>query len=256
MIQIIDEHKKGKASKIPKFGKGNMSTGKPFFNIVPSILLRGVDPLDVLEKYHAGYFQNLKRDSPGPTIRVAAITFAPISDSVDEAFYTFKDKNGQTQVLVFENQQEYKAYLEGKEIKRRCDFCMVEFTHEPERIPIKIEERYLPSSDAPNRTKVKIVWGIKKYCNPIHCWTAIQHHLNLRYRYRDVLMQDSDILYKNICKERFPNLILREIPLELCAEFNGPIDQTTPGGGEYTYKKMSSFIVVPVKIAYERRPTV
>lgn len=231
-----------------------------FFSIVPSILLRGVDPLEIISKYNNGFFATVEKiqSSEKANSKVSVMTFAPISDSIEDAYYTFKDRNGHTQVIVFANQQEYKAYCEGKEIKRKCHLCFKEFTHEPERIPITIEDRYLPSSNDPNRVKVRIVWGIKTFCHPNHCWTAIKQHQNLRYRYRDIIMQDADIMYKNICKERFPDLVLKETPLELWSEFGGSLnDEAFSGQGEngsYVYNKMSSFIVVPVKISYERRP--
>ena len=234
-----------------------------FFNVVPSILLRGVDPLDIISRYNNGGFVNTERiqSSEKSATKIAPITFAPISDSIEDAYYTFKDRNGHTQVIVFANHAEYKAYHEGKEIKRKCHFCFREFTHEPERIPISIEDRFLPSSTDPNRVKVRIVWGIKTFCHPNHCWSSIKQHLNMRYRYRDVIMQDTDIMYKNICKERFPNLVLKDIPLELWSEFGGSLDDEAffsniqTDGGTYTYNKMSSFIVVPAKVSYERRST-
>lgn len=229
--------------------------GQTFFNIVPSILLRGVDFLDLVEKYNNGFFLNLKKEIvEKSTIKIAPITFSPISDSVEDPYYTFKDRNGYTQVIVFANQLEYKAYIEGKTIKRRCHFCFKEFTHEPERIPISMEERYLPSSDAPDKVKVRIVYGIKTFCHPFHCWSAIKQHLNMSYRYRDFTMQDTDIMYKNICKERFPDLVLKEIPLELWSEFSGSLDDEAFFNEHYTYTKVSSFIIVPAKISYERRP--
>lgn len=228
-----------------------------FFTIVPSILLRGIDPLEIIEKYNSGFFIPLslkKIESEKVSTKVAPIIFAPISNSVDDAYFTFKDRNGHTQVIVFANQQEYKAYCEGKEIKRKCHFCGREFTHEPERIPISMEERYFPSSDSPDRIKCNVVWGIYAFCHPLHCFSYIRQHLDLPYRFRDVMMQDTDIMYKNLCKQRFPDLKLRVVPLELWSEFGGSLDRDSFLNEDYTYNKISNFVIIPAKVSYERKP--
>ena len=161
------------------------------------------------------------------------------------------DQDSTGRLQLFSNQDEYTYYLNGIPIKRTCLLCGIEFFTDPERIPLYMEDRYLPSSDNGEMTKVTIVWGDGNYCCPDHCFTAIRRHNNLSYRYRESIYRESEPLYRNICKERYPDLQLKEIDLRLLKRFGGLVASESDFK-KYTYNRMSSFMVVPVKIAYER----
>ena len=224
---------------------------KHFINIIPSFLLRGINPLDVLDKYYKGNYASLTRKKLKTAIKISTISFVPVnSESTDEAFYTFKDKNGYNQLIVFSNQREYQAFIKGETITHRCNMCFKEFTYEPERIPLHFEERYLQIPDSKDQTRVKVnlVWGEGTFCCPDECFTAIRRNSDLRYRYRDPLMSNSEIIYRNICAERFPNHKLKEVDLRYMSVLGGSIEDKPKD----SYKRLNSFVVVPVKVPYER----
>jgi hypothetical protein len=226
---------------------------RTFINVVPSFLLRGVNPLFVAEKYQAGFFTDLKHEKDEkPIIKIAPITFIPVnSSSFEDPIYAFKDKNGYIHTMVFSNQEEYQSYLSGKEITHCCNLCDITFSHDPERIPIHIEERLIPLSDGKTKIKIVLVWGEGSYCCPDHCFTVIRMLSNQSYRFTDVTTRNSEVMYRNICKSRYPKHDLIEVDIRLLKKYGGSLTQEEFIKPE-TYSRSPSFVVIPVKVPYER----
>jgi hypothetical protein len=226
---------------------------KTLVNVIPSFLLRGIDPNEILNQYKSGQFSGLHfSPSTGIKVKVAPITFVPIStESTNDPFYSFRDKNGYPHVVAFTNQDEYLSYMKGEKISHICMLCFKSFTHDVESIPLSAELRYFKKENEENTLiKTIIVIGEGSYCCPDHCFTALRMMV---YNHRhDMLYHDSEMIYKNIISERFPGLQLKEVDIKLLKRFGGSVSDDEFDPSMYEYRRMNNFIVIPSKIAYEQ----
>src|SRR3972149_3355895 len=135
---------------------------KKIITIIPSFVLR-VDPFNIAEKYLNNNYSKLKKIKQELKIKVTnEINFVSTNaDSIEGPVYVFKDKNSNPHTLIFSNQQDYSNFLTNKkEENYTCQLCLREFKHEPERIPLSIDERYITDPDDYEiKIDAKLVWS-------------------------------------------------------------------------------------------------
>ncbi len=229
-----------------------------FINVVPSFLLRSINPSDVLEKYQRGHFSTIQRRTNKLTeIKVTPISVIELSStSIEEPIFTFKDKNGHSRLFAFSNQKEYTAYIQGKSMEYKCNYCFHKFMVHPgqdelpERIPLYMEDKYIRKEN--NIYKLTVVWGEGTYCHPNCCYTAIHRQCRTYYKFNDATYNNSELYYKAICSLRYPGIKLQEVDVKLLDIFGGTLTYEEWRDKNYKYEKVPNMIIVPVKIAYEK----
>lgn len=106
--------------------------------IVPSIHLRGVNPLKVSADYRAGKYRDFT--PPASRVQIAELTaiIAPsYGDSPYSSTYSFRDRNNSLVVIPTSNHKAFEVFNATGEIPGGvCDNCGVKFTHPSIGIPV------------------------------------------------------------------------------------------------------------------------
>lgn len=252
---------------------------KSVVNIVPSFLLRGINPNKVLDDYVKGFFSNIHFENvQDVTVKTAPLTIVSVnSNSPEDPVFVIREKNSFNRVFVFANQEEFKMYQNNVEkdmdvkISRVCDYCLRKFDHQHMVIPLIREIRYIrkggdpsgdpigdsrgPGGSKNGNTVVKfpVIIGDGKYCDYRCTFAALKCYNSVNFRYRDLLYNNSEMLLRELFEEKYPNQVLTPAPnRSLLKSFGGSLDYDEWSDHNFTYDRMINPLILPAKIPHEK----
>lgn len=221
--------------------------------VTPTFTLRGVDLLKVLEDYEKGTLQNLV---PQEKVKVKSNNiFGPsFGTSIDDKFYSYRDKANCQQRIVTTNQLFYTYVRTGGPPPKadRCDWCNDPAEGIPIGIPIRIT--ITPTNQITiTPTKYQIHLEAPYYCCYECCLAAIHREQNTKMGCRDVLYSNSEQYLKFMYSINFPD----EPPLRpakdrrLHHNLHGPLTSEMFHTKRHNYTRLSNVITLaPAKIEY------
>jgi len=208
--------------------------------VVPTFLLRSVDPVAVLEAYQRGEYKNVTQPPSSKVSMSNGISLAPSYGSNPESeIYTYRNKSNNQIVVVTTNHQAYTAHINGEVyVPRRCLWCRGPI-EEPIGIPVRLtidtEGVYHFLVDRPY------------YCSFECCFAEIC--LNNSRCIRDPLYYDSEQMLRLWFRRAVGDTELIAAPdWWLLDENGGPLSRKDWSSHRYT--RMSGIITAPIKVTY------
>lgn len=207
--------------------------------IVPTFLLRAVDPNAVLEAYLEGAYQQVT-EPPGKVLAAKEISLAPsYGQSQKSEIYTYRNKSNNQTVVVTTNHDAYEAVIDGKVYRpSRCLWCRGPIEEEPIGIPVKMtisEGIYYFHLDRPH------------YCSFECCFAELC--LDNKRCVREPLYCDSEQMLRLFFREVVGEEQLTAAPDWWLLEDNGgPLSRQD--WKAHHYVRTPSIITLPIKTEY------
>ena len=220
---------------------------KIVMNVTPTFLLKGVDPVNIFNKYLTGYYNNIPIPSNKVNFSSNNLSLAPQygSNGYSET-YVYRDKNNTQQIVATTNHSQYSLVRssDGKElsIDGKCMWCRSDIISPPIGIPIIMEYHN-------NEYK----FHVDGKCDTFECcYSLLKTFTKLSYIYRDPLYIDSEsmlLLMYSIIHPNSPRL--KPAPDWRVLKDNGGWMSLSEFRSEsHYYQRTPNFILLPLKIEY------
>jgi len=228
----------------------------PIIEILPTFLLRGIEPQKIINKYLEGGYSEINKNTIEKkkinTQNIETLQLLPQYDKTHESeIYTYVDKSNVTRIVGTTN---HAAYLivknsDGKELPygngRKCDWCHLELKAPPIGIPIKFEwiedkNTYIFHTDE------------NLYDTFECCFSGLKRLTPPYFTYRDPLRMDSEQMLRFMYSVMYPKeKKLKEAPdWKLLKENGGFVSQKDFFDGLHEYKRTPNIILLPAKVEY------
>lgn len=252
----------------------NTTTAK----ISPSFLLKGLDPISVINKYQSGFFSSitagkaltieLSKKNAGPTL-------APVyGTSNSESVFSFKDRHNSNIVIATSNHQNYETFRRNGghlQCGGRCDFCKEDFEHTVIGYPIAFQENVvLTNADMDVNSAVYniiyVFWVEGTFCS----FECALGYLNLirspSIHQSDLTLKDSEMYLKLMYKLMYPQngilrpaqdpKLLKEVSnnnnTSMVSIHHGSLSREEWSDPKHTYMRTDRVALFPVKVEYLR----
>lgn len=232
---------------------------KTIIEIVPTFLLRSVDPAKVVKDYKQGYYQSLvfhSKSEKRKSLQHQAISLTPEYDKNPESeVYAYIDKSNVQKVVGTTNHRSYefiKAHSNGETLPyghgEKCLWCRVELKSPPIGLPIKL-------NILQNGKGKKYQFHCEgTYCSFECCYAGFVHYNLPLYHFRDPLHMETEQLLRFMYSLIYDDAILRQAPDWRILKDNGGFlsyeDFTKFNHG---YQRLPSIILLPVKVEYAQK---
>ena len=265
-------------------------SNKTILAITPSLLLKKVNPIRLLEEYKNKKYVTMHL----PHERVCINKFngpdIPLfGSSPEDEIYTFRDKNNALQTIVTTNHKKYTLFkTNGTEPSTggTCQRCKVTFSTECVGIPVRMEERLVPigtvlcdsmrvrardfkSNRSPKSAraigltesktdaKIYIFYIDGEYCSFECALSSLKEDRQKAFLYRNPIYMDSEQLLHYLYSLMHPESprLMEALDLSLYKVNHGPFDYNdikTKIQGRHKYIRTPNVILAPVKIQYLR----
>lgn len=224
-------------------------TAKIVSGMIPTLTLRGVDPLKVQKEYLDGKYSEYQ-----PATRIgqwqpsAPVIKHEIASTVNEPISGFQ-KSGTTQLIATTHCQPFLQFLHrGTQqvmMGGRCQYCNRTFTHEAMGIPLKVEP--LPENKL-------LIYYVDKTCSYPCAFALWKRKYNGGTRYRDFRYADGEQILRYLYAIQHPESgPLEEPPSpELLKCNGGSLDDNEYDQNKH-YVESPSFVFQPVKLQSFKR---
>jgi hypothetical protein len=223
---------------------------KSIISLVPTFLLRKVDPQRIYDQYREGKYQTIEMPTEKLTVTTITNTLQPtVGVSSDSDIYAFQTKANTLQTVITTNHPQYVLFntqghpvLEGG----TCDWCRQEFKHRALGIPIRLEEHVI------NDQKVSVYYLDGCMCSFECCLAELKRNYRQLYRYRDPLYMDSEQLLRHLHSQVHPNRgFLREAPdYRLLRHAGGALEHHDFHDRKQVYERTPNIVLAPIKVEY------
>src|SRR5680860_610576 len=230
-----------------------ISEKKPV-NINPTFLLRGIDPVDILQKYINGEYEKL--DIPKEkALKVDTVITADrtIGENSESEIYEYTDVTNNRHRVITTDHARYAIARDGHQLDQIkkpsiCRYCRRTFEHEPVGIPVKME--YF-------RDIKFTIFHIEAIICTFECArTLVKWRTQFPPSRRDPLYRDSETLLLNMFDIIYPSEKLGEIGDWWLLECNnGPIKEKDFFSKTHIYRRTTNLVMLPSKVEYEIEAT-
>lgn len=210
---------------------------------VPSFVVRGINPENVLKKYlQKDYsqirytFKENRTVAGGAPINVVAVHNSTVNDGI----YIYRDRGDSNRIIAFTNQKEYETFLKTNSFSkdRICEHCGEKVGDEGMGIPT---ERKLAEFDGGN---IYLLYSTGNYCDFMCMYTAFNQKHSLPYQMRDYSLNESYRLIKWYHNTYLPDKPFQQTnDVRLLKRYGGPLEYTE--WKKNIYHKMGNVTVSP-----------
>ncbi len=230
--------------------RSNMGTDTKQVSIVPTFLLKGIDPMEILKSYINGEY--LDQMIPGIKAEVSdnsIIADRAVGNTPESETYEYIDQTNTRRRVITTNHKNYAIVRDGGVIPLGgiCMWCRRKFDHESIGVPVKMEK-------LPNGIIVyHVVYTICSYeCN----YSMVKLKTQCPMIIRDALLMDSESMLLTMFHSAYPGKRLGESADWTLLECNGgPIPEREYFSEKHTYKKTPNLILLPSKFEFGIDPT-
>jgi len=240
---------------------------KPIIEILPTFLLRSVDPAKVIADYQNGKYQNLSmhnkvENQPTLNQRLPSISLLPDYDkSADSESYSYVDKSNVQRIVGTTNHRNYEIIKANTQLAgalpfgngEKCNWCRVELTQSPIGIPIKIQ--CLKTKDASQGENKYYVFHCEgSYCSFECCYAGLKQLNQPIFVTRDSLHMESEQMLRFMYDIIYPNSKLQEAPdWRILKDNGGFLSREEFFSCNHTFHRLPSIILLPAKVEYARK---
>lgn len=220
--------------------------------ITESLMLRRVDPVDMLKKYLAGEF--IKTEIPVDKVLISSFVNLNqrIGNDSNAKIYRFNDKTNVGQIVVTTNHDQYsytKDITEGKQPVKGKTWCLWskrEIKGDPVGIPVAMEiDRYTN----------KITFYVEDTYYDFSCAMAGLKRLYSCHRnYKDPLYMDAEQMLHCMYYRSYPDKIGTRITeakdWRLLDINGGPLTEEEYDSEQHKYIQIPNVVIIPIKRQY------
>ena len=226
----------------------NKPKAKKTAEMVPTFVLKSIDPAEVMRKYSEGFYSRpIVQKKSIKTKGFVPILAEQISKNRDDGVYTEKFKNGASIIFVTANHKTSVLFKRTNDfpVGGRCDnfFCKREIPGSSMGYPVHYERRKFLEGD---EYKIVHMFWVTSVCCNFHC--AYNHLVNLRGS--SFWNEDYERLIKVMYELMYPNgPVLCNINDPCILESNGgSVNQSDYD--KYVYVKTPGVVIIPVSHDY------
>lgn len=232
--------------------------------ILPTFLLKGVDPNKLLADYQAGYFSRPIKKKAKITIAQNSVILAPsYATSRNAPVFCIKDRNNCSVIVATTGHADVEVFnSSGGNLPEggRCEFCMSDFTHVITQYPIAYQEMAIletkDNEDTPtDKLKYRIMyifWGEGCFCSFECALGYVRRCLAKESNFRDSSYHDCDRMLNNLYKLTHPkagHLRPAQEPRLLKAN-KGSLTKEEWENNRHFYVKTNRVLLIPAKVEY------
>lgn len=225
--------------------------------VVPTILLKGINPTLLFEEYKKGTFSYLPTSKNKIKYANNANILAP-SYGKDNSFPIFclKDKNNCDVIRTTTGFNDYEIYTKtggNLPVGGRCEYCREDFETTAIGYPLNYEEKTILLSDSENvyRT-IYTFWVEGKFCSFECALGYVRIILSKPSDYKDTTTRDSERLLKLLYKLMHPDAgILRPAQEpRLLITNGGALTKEQWQNSKHIYTRTDKIVIIPAKVEY------
>ena len=229
--------------------------------VMPTFLLKGVDPNKILADYQAGRFsQPIKLKS---SIRIAHNTsiLAPTYGvSNHDAVFSVKDRNNCSVVYATTGHSDFEVFTKnGGELPvgGRCEYCRDDFQHIAVGYPVGYQEQTILTNNCedPRQARYRVVyvfWTEGRFCSFECCLGYVRTVLSKPADYRDTTLRDSERMLKHLHKLTYPTAGLLRPAQEprLLKSNGGSLTREEWQDQRHVFIRTDRILMIPAKVEY------
>lgn len=224
-----------------------MATG-----IVPTFLLKGISFNEVFKKYKNGYFTEEKEKCQIISAKVDLTLNPAYSTDRESGVFTCKDKHNKNYVIATTGHENIRLYMEDLENLKggRCHYCAEDFEGDRVGYPVKHEENPIVENGV--YRIINVFWTEGIFCSFECCLAFVRKNMIKPYNFRDIGMEDSELLLKYLYRLMYPNNeTLKPAPdLGLLISNGGSLTHKEWHSGKHEFMRSIKITTVPAKTEY------
>lgn len=228
--------------------------------MMPTFLLKGIDPNKLLTDYKAGVFATLALDKSKITISTASKVIAPqYGSSNKDPIYCVKDKNNCNIIIATTNHSDYEVYTKnGGTLPTggRCEYCHDEFTGTAVGYPLNFKETtVLVNENGVTRQRLLYTFWVEgKFCSFECALGYINNILGRPADFRDFSHRDSERWLRLLHRLTYPNAKqLKAAPNPRLLKSNGgSLTKEEWQYPQHSYSRTDRVLIIPAKVEYVR----
>jgi len=229
--------------------------------IVPTFLLKGLDPNRLFADYQSGVFARQPVHKSKITISQNTTILAPSYGTTNQSpIFCIKDRNNCSVVIATTGHTNFEVFTStGGNLPTggRCDFCKEDFTETAIGYPVGYQETLILTNDDPNpkNSHYRIIytfWVEGEFCSFECALGYIRILLSHPSDYRDTTIRDSERLLKLLYKFMYPTAgILRPAQdPKLLRSNKGSLTKEEWKDNRHIYIRTDRILMIPAKIEY------
>lgn len=181
--------------------------------VIPTFLLRGLDPNKILSDYQSGYFSRPISAKTKITISQNATILAPTYGSTNQSpIFSIKDRNNSSVVIATTGHSNFEVFTSngGKlPVGGKCGCCSEDFTHVSVGYPIAYQETTVLMNDDPDPKKAhyRVIYSFyveDSFCDFECALYYVRKFVSRPADQRDTTLRDSERLLKLLYKLMYP----------------------------------------------------
>lgn len=219
--------------------------------VIPTFLLKGVDPQQLLLDYQNGVFSRKPIKKSKIKIAQNSIALAPkYGTSNYDPIFSIKDKNNSSVIIATTGHSDFEVFTRtGGTLPTggRCDFCKEDFKTTAIGYPIAYQETTVLTND--NRYRVLYVfWTDRKFCC-FECTLAfVKVTLRLPSDYRDTTLRDTETMLRMLYKLTYPDSEILRAAQD--PGLLGSLSKTEWENPKHIYVRTDRVLMIPAKVEY------
>lgn len=221
--------------------------------ITENLLIRRIDPVNMLQKYLSGEFKNTTIPSDKVTLSAAFVNLSQkVGSDQSSETYRFSDKTNSGQVIVTTNHEQYHYSKEGIDMGEErpishCLWCRREIKTKPIGIPVEMET---------DKHTGNTIFNVEDTYDKFGCaLAALKKFYSFHYMHKDPLYMDSEqmlhCLYHKMYPEKIGTRIIEANDWRLLKINGGPLNEDEfDNDPSSIYVQIPNVVTVPIKRQY------
>jgi len=219
--------------------------------IIPSFLLRTIDPRDIISRYVKGDFSKLIWNPSGiskiPTNTSTISILSIQSSNINDGVYAYRDRSDTIRYRVFSNQVNFECYLKGEDRELECENCGKMYKSSNQK-GIPIQKTFFIE----NGCTFPVAYCEGSYCSTRCAYTGWVDEKRVSSKNFSSAIKNAEIILREIYAQECPGKILKTTnDRRLLKKFGGSLEYDEwIGDSEYS---PCNIHLIPVKGMYAKQ---
>jgi hypothetical protein len=224
--------------------------------VVPTFLLKSVNPEKLLRDYYNGAFSRLPEKKNKISMHSNVDILAPLyGDDNSSAIFCLKDKNNCDVIRTTTGFNDYEIFINsgGKlPVGGICEHCKEYFDTTIVGYPLNYEEKIILMPETQKYKIIYVFWVEGRFCSFECALGYVRIMLSKPADYKDTTIRDSESLLKLLYKLMYPDAsILRPAQEPRLLKINGgSLTREQWQNNKHVYMRTDKIITMPAKVEY------
>lgn len=241
--------------RVQKFESTRGPRENPQTTITPTFLLKGVDPLKVLNDYLTGNHPTSRKPSASCTPSTLISLIPKYGTTPDSETYVYRDRTNYQKRIVTTNHDVFSQSDDPSTLPTvgKCMWCRRELEKSPVGIPTTV--KWTPDLSSPSRRAGSLRFTVDgTYCTFECAYASLKYISPPIHLMRDPLYMDSEQLLRLMYSTCYPDSkkFIQPAPdWRLLKDNGGPLTLQEFFSDCHRYVKTPNVVVHPIKIEFE-----